>query len=1194
MLPSLMKPNLKIIALLAGALNTTCALAWIVTPGEREFTVATAKLSVVVRDGAMIELRDLASGQLWADRRTADTNTPTGLGLLYDLENFRKGHIPWGEPSLKQNLEIDFPLLNYFRPDEKSQYKLTQEEKTLTATWRGLSNGKVSYPKAELILKMSENADGSLSYQVSGSHAEGMVFSAGCPLVNIDKQVEMVVPSFGGMAYRNDGSTGLIPLGGAPFIDAPLLMAQKEGKSLAIWMEDPTMRSFYAFLRRSTKSFSLGMEVMTLMPFETQKTVSTPVFTLQVFDGDWKTAATPYRDWYQAYFKDDIAVRDGVPWVKDIKAIIDIYMTVPNEESLARIAKIFPKKSVLFQIWNARAPDFDTQLPDWTPREGYTEGVKRIHDSGFKAMAYVNTYCASYQSPVWKRDRLSDFALTRKNGFWTYKGKSVADTKAPINEKLIGTVDYSDGPDQFAEIPEGRLLYTDPLSARWRQYHADMMKVWNETTGTDANYEDTAGCVADGGNGIVDGLSAGEGSIAAMRLLQKTQPKVAMSSEYGPSGIAFGTSWALNYAGHWGMDGFKQYRINNQYPVSTYLFGYRQWISGMLSSNDLRCHTMEATSDSTGGLGFSMVDYFLRKEESAIDANFDWPGHLYRRALAFAKEELEPYFPEGNYPPFVRCFYKGTRGIFTYQDDGKLQQLLDPKGEPLYGRAFHATKITTSLWLDNWPLQNGREIYGLDPKAHYPLFVKPPNAKACALTIEQVPDKVALKKYYDSPSHAYLELEALPGGPREISLTFQSSIKYAHYSANDQPVTPGTITATLPLRLVAVTPAADLPPGSPIGSVPPNVELRGARGQTLYVQNGKDVHSDYAIHVPAEEAALELYLQNLQEKYPYHGFDGSIVRVLVNGRELKSFDCLASTKEKPDTFLRRWQIPLAEYAGKDVLVTVSTDFKENPIQDRQFISVPTLVQTTGTGIQEKVYDGSFKVVKNVSTPDKWDGGKISEPGEGKMIDGTGIRVSSGAFAVDPAKTYRLSGKFKASAPWTQGNLLFGLAPLDGSSKPIFSNYVNPVKETETTLAKDAAAGDTVLTIANSSKWKNNDHVLIAFQAKEGLADLPNAAVASIVKVENNEVTLKEPLKTSYAAGTPVRQHESGNSYMYSGAAYEKVPADKWTEFSGEISGESASGLSAAQWWKGTKMARILLLASQPDIQFKDIRLDEIE
>lgn len=64
--------------------------------------------------------------------------------------------------------------------------------------------------------------------------------------------------------------------------------------------------------------------------------------------------------------------------------------------------------------------------------------------------------------------------------------------------------------------------------------------------------------------------------------------------------------------------------------------------------------------------------------------------------------------------------------------------------------------------------------------------------------------------------------------------------------------------------------------------------------------------------------------------------------------------------------------------------------------------------------------------------------------------------------------------------------------------------------------------------------------------------------------------------------------------MYSGAAYQNVPADKWVEFAGEISGESRSGISPRQFWRGTRMVKIMMLTNQHDVMFKDISLDEIE
>ena len=211
----------------------------------------------------------------------------------------------------------------------------------------------------------------------------------------------------------------------------------------------------------------------------------------------------------------------------------------------------------------------------------------------------------------------------------------------------------------------------------------------------------------------------------------------------------------------------------------------------------------------------------------------------------------------------------------------------------------------------------------------------------------------------------------------------------------------------------------------------------------------------------------------------------------------------------------------------------------------------------------------------------------------KIISGTGVRMSAETYPVDPAKTYRLSGKFKASKP-EKGWLLFGLAPLDAGWKMIGSDSVNPVLGSDTVLEKDAKSGDTTLQIKEPAKWKNGNNLTVKFNTKGDLSDLPNQGGASFDRIDGNVVKLKTPLQKDYPAGTAVRQHEAGNSYMYSAAAYQNVPHDKWVEFSGEISGESESGLSPRQFWRGTRMVKVMMLTNQHDVMFKDISFDEIE
>ena len=927
------------------------------TEQKNGVSVKTATLRADINNGIIVALADLKTGKVWAKRQSDTSGVPAGLGIIYDLKTFKAGHIPWGEPALGQNLPINFNLNNYFRPNSRSEFRLTRNGDKIKAAWRGLSNGTKFIPEAEFAMLIGADDSGALTLRTSGFSPNGNLFGALAPIINLDNDAIYILPGFGGIGYSKNGIPALIPMYRPPFVEAPIMIAWNQNRSLAFWFENPRQRPFYQFLRRSGKSFAMVFENMPLMPFEPHKKYSSPELKINVFNGDWKTAATPYRNWYREHYKREIAVRDRVAWAKKIAVIIDSYMYAPKDEVIVKMAEIFPKGSVLYQNWNARACRHDHDLPDWTPREHYIGGVKRLHKYGIKAMAYTNTYCANYKSKVWNRDKLGTFFLTRKNSPHLYNGKSISDTTNVLNEKVLGTVDHSISSDQFAGMRPGRLLYVDPLSAHWRQYHADMMKWWNSTTGTDANYEDTAGSVGDFGNGIVDGLSAAEGSIAQIRLLQKVQPQVPMSTEYGPDAIAFATSWGLNYASHWGNDAFKRYRIHNQYPLAVYLYGYRQWVTALNDSTDLRKHVQASSSDACGGLGFSLIDFFRHRSIEELNTDYSFRGHFFVRSKLFAAKSLAPFFPAGNYPENVRCLYKGTDGIYSYCDDGKLQVMLGPDKKELYGRVFGASEVKTSLWLANWPLQDGHRIFGLNPAAHYPLFTKPESCAAPAITLDTLPENVILTKYYDAPEFTYMEFA---GKTDILSLKLKLSQEFKEFYVNDRKTDVENIEGKMPLGLLAVKkmPANELTEnaltriisaGRMVGApVPLKYKTKHTAGkQKLYWLKGKCAYLDYLVKVPDKDCSLEVYFQNLAPDSRY-GCDASIVRILINGREISAYDARSKnpggkTEYIFDTKLHSWNIPVGQYASKTILLTLVSDWKQSPNWDRQYVGIPRLI-----------------------------------------------------------------------------------------------------------------------------------------------------------------------------------------------------------------------------------------------------------
>jgi Domain of unknown function (DUF6259) len=932
-------------------------------------SIKTATLKAGIENGIIVYLKDIKTGKVWAKRQINDTKIPVGLGVLYNLKTFRQGHIPWGETTLNQHLKPNFKLNNYFRPNFNSHFKLMRIKDKVKATWTGLSNGEKFLPKAKFSMIIGTDNSGALTVQTSGFNTQGKIFATLAPITNLDNEATYILPSFGGVGYSKAGIPALMPLYRPPFVEAPIMIAQNKHKSIAFWFENPRQRPFYQFLNRSGKSFAMIFENMALMPFEAHKKYTSPVLKINVFDGDWKAAATPYRNWYRNYYKKEIAIRDGVPWAKKIYTIIDSYIDAPKDEVIKKIAEIYPEGSVLYQNWNARAARHDHDFPDWTPRAKYVSGIERLHKYGIKTMAYTNTYCANYKSKAWNKDKLSSFFLTRKNSPYLYKGKSIDDVENPLNEKLIGTVDYTDSKDQFAKIKSGRLLYVDPLSSRWRSYHANMMKWWNTTTKTDANYEDTAGSVGDFGNGTIDAMSAAEGSVAQMRLLQKIQKDVPMATEYGPDAIAFASSWPLNYASFWGNDDFKRYRIHNQYPLAVYLYGYRQWVTAMLDSTDLRKHVQVSSSDACGGMGFTLVNYFRHKSIAELNENYSFRGHFFLRSKLFAAKSLNPYFPKGNYPDNIRCMYKGNDGIYSYYDDGKLQLMLGPDKKELYGRVFKASEVKTKLWLSNWPLQDGENIFGLNPANHYLLFIKPKNIPLPSITLDKLPKNILLTKYYDAPKFTYMEFD---GKAKMLSLKLKLSQKFKEFYVNDKKVDIKNIKGKLPLRLLAVKKEAraeftndpltrTISAGLMIGKAIPlrHKTKHTTSDQKLYWLSAKSAYVDYLVKVPAKDSAIEVYFQNLAPD-SRHGCDASLIRILINGKEIKSYDTRSKNPAKKpkylfDTKLHSWKAPVGKYAGKTILVTLVSDWKQSSNWDKMYIGIPCLTKSAKQKFEFKTW-----------------------------------------------------------------------------------------------------------------------------------------------------------------------------------------------------------------------------------------------
>lgn len=934
---------------------------------DRGFTIRTARLAATVKDGIIVSVQNLRTGELHADAAAGDVAVPAGLGhLTGDAETAAKLHGPWGTRTMNQHIEAGTSYPTMHRPHAESGYEASEIPGGVRATWTGLSNGIRTFPEEALTLEARADPDsGAFLFRADASSPEGGVYGVQVPVANLHESHRFYVPTFGGVMYDGGMKPGLTTLGGTPFWEAPVIGVEGRQGSLGLWVEDEQFHPNFFFFNWSGKTFSLAIEHLNLMPFEPHKQTHSVTWRLDVFSGGWVDAMTPYRDWYAKVFEPELRARAATTWSDKIRIVID-HWDKGDPAVYRKIATVFDPETVMFHEWNARAADFDHELPDWTPRPGYVERVKAVQRWGFRTMAYVNTYCINYSSPVCKRDRIDTFGLTRK---------------------IRGFSRYAQEPQRFSTCKDGQLLYLDPLSPQWRKYHTDMMMTWFRETGTDANYEDVGGCSGDFGNGVVDGKFAAQGSVEQFRELLRRNPAVAMASEYAPDAIAFAVRWPLRFQQVWGSDETRRFWMSHQRPVSAYIHGplQRPWIPVIRAESNFLRHVVVACSDALGG----MAQY--PATATNMEANTGILAHMRWRAQLFSRKLLAPHFTAERREPTLACMYRDRDGgIYRYYTDDETQRMVGPDGRELYSRVTGVNQVATDLNLPGWPAVADGKILGLNPEIRYALAPGVPDRTPVQVTA--LPAGVRISRFYSTKKACVLVLgHAGDGPPEQGTVSIRTHDAFQALLVNDVPAelplkpeggkgpAERTYEVTFPASFVFVTAAPQaVQPGAYFGDghetaryilvasgldrggeyVPPHRPGFSVPGEDrtvpfTFLNCGGDaeIALDYLVKIPGKDATLRLYVQNRQRTYG----NGAVARVYINGRAQHELD-LGPRENKAwqegmpkdrknvwDTDFHAWSLPLGAMSGQAVLVTVATDGKASNNADSIWWSRPKFV-----------------------------------------------------------------------------------------------------------------------------------------------------------------------------------------------------------------------------------------------------------
>ena len=385
-------------------------------------------------------------------------------------------------------------------------------------------------------------------------------------------------------------------------------------------------------------------------------------------------------------------------------------------------------------------------------------------------------------------------------------------------------------------------------------------------------------------------------------------------------------------------------------------------------------------SDALGGLA--------QLNGRELDATTGVLHHARTRAELFAKQQLEPWFEPGLAEPDLACRYRDSEGrIYKYYTSKTLQQMIGPDDRPLYQRVTGVRQFQTPLTLPNWPAAVDGRIFGLNPEARYALVAGQEDRPKLQddrpkLQVVELPENVKIVRYESNNDRTILALAPIDDHvPREGKVTLVTRRKFAHLLLNDRPAqlpewqsaehsTPATYDVVLPTIFVLFErPLTPGKMGEPLGtgeergryvSIMTGLErgdqykipFRGTRfpvpGQKeppefLYLNHGSECELtlDYVVDVPPH-SAVEVYVKNQQKRYG----NGVMARIYLNGRPVHAHDFgprRSPTHKIWDTDIHLWHIPLDQYAGQPLAVTIASDSKNETNADHLLWTRPRLV-----------------------------------------------------------------------------------------------------------------------------------------------------------------------------------------------------------------------------------------------------------
>ena len=526
-------------------------------------------------------------------------------------------------------------------------------------------------------------------------------------IADIPDRFEVLVPGCSGQRFSATAPAGRREFEYPILWEASFVLIQGRRGGFLIRADDESPRYKHLTVEHARRTFRLRFESRNLAPFGDKDRIESSRWRITPYRGPWQMGAAIYRRWAEARRPLTPLDRQQPGWVRDTQFVV----TLPPDPALLRdLARHCNPAQTLLYVPGWRRDGYDRNYPDYTARTNLDVFVTEAHRLGFRVMLHVNYFGCDPQNPVYEQVK-----------------------HAHMRHSFTGELLWWEWPAN----PPIKFAYINPASRAWRELFVERMKELVRHHKVDALHLDQTLGIFNDANGLVDGMTCIEGSLALHRELRAALPHVALSGE-GLNEIS-GQYEAFAQRHVWSMDHVRrtwdERIVAMSHPVSsavltpyTRIYGYL----GMPNPAETGFFNVWQRAYEPWGV----IPTYNRPDATQLADPPPAVAAVLTLARFFQQHQPAPDFdsPWNEKDVFVyrladgrRAFYRKDNGVLfgVGRRAGKSQPM-----EILSRRIEGVNVARVNGSIPNWPAYDAKRIFGLDPKQSYVWSAQPRDLRA--------------------------------------------------------------------------------------------------------------------------------------------------------------------------------------------------------------------------------------------------------------------------------------------------------------------------------------------------------------------------------------------------------------------------------------------------------------------------------